>query len=191
MIDIKITSLISFLDVSIDELEIKSIKKGFGNYISKSLFDLIDDIETFAKSGVYKDVKGYAELSGTKTIVTYDNVQDVLARAVKTIKECVNDKYFLEIQNAKVYAVNNSYGARFKNVKSFASLLKVMQDLKFSDFKIYTNCGLLRTYHDLLQLDESCLITSIQYISDEIDVIFKNLNEELIRKIIDYHLKFY
>lgn len=191
MIEIKVKSLISFLDISISKELIISIKKGFGNKLAESLSDFIDDIKTFIKSGLYRDVKGYISIDGVKSAIDYDNVVERLNGVIEHIKNEIANSFRLIHQNYEMYCTDSKYAEDFKNAKSLPSFLKEISKHKLNDFKIYTNCGILRTYHDLIDLDVDCRVTSIQYSNDEINLIFRNLNHEQLSKIILYHLKSY
>lgn len=191
MIEIKVQSLISFLDISISKELINSIKKGFGKYIAESLLDFIDDIKTFIKSGLYRDVKGYVAIGNKKEIIDYDNVEKVLNNVIDTIGKEIENRHSIVSMNYEIYCTDSKYAERIKAKTSLSSFLKEINEIKFNNFKIYTNCGILHTYHDLIDLNLDCRVTSIQYSNDEVNLIFKNLTHEQLLKIISYHLKNY
>ena len=191
MIEIKVQSLISFLDISISKELINSIKKGFGKYIAESLLDFIDDIKTFIKSGLYRDVKGYVAIGNKKEIIDYDNAEKVLNNVIDTIGKEIENRHSIVSMNYEIYCTDSKYAERIKARTSLSSFLKEINEIKFNNFKIYTNCGILHTYHDLIDLNLDCRVTSIQYSNDEVNLIFKNLTHEQLLKIISYHLKNY
>jgi hypothetical protein len=191
MIEIKVQSLISFLDISISKELINSIKKGFGKNIAESLLDFIDDIRIFIKSGLYRDVKGYVAIGNKKEIIDYDNVEKVLNNVIDTIGKEMENRHSITTMNYEIYCTDFKYADKIKAKTSLSSFLKEINEIKFNNFKIYTNCGVLHTYHDLIDLNLDCRVTSIQYSNDEINLIFKNLTHEQLLKIISYHLKNY
>jgi hypothetical protein len=191
MIEIKVQSLISFLDISISKELINSIKKGFGNKLAESLLDFIDDIKTFIKSGLYRDVKGYVAIGNKKEVINYENAVEVLNGVITKITEEVQNRYSLVGMNYEMFCTDLKYSDKIKSKNSIPSLLKEINEIKFNNFKIYTNCGVLHTYHDLIDLNVDCRVTSIQYSNEEVNLIFKNLNHEQLLKIISYHLKNY
>ena len=153
MVDIKVQSLISFLDVTICKDSILSVKKGFGNYITESLFALIDDIKTFVKSGLYRDVKGFIVINGQKSVISYENAKESLEKAVKSITEMINDRFIVKTQNYEIYFASKDYDKETPSLKTLPLVLKYLTKVKFDEFKIYTNCGVLYTYHDMIGLD--------------------------------------
>jgi hypothetical protein len=191
MIEIKVQSLISFLDISISKELINSIKKGFGKNIAESLLDFIDDIRTFIKSGLYRDVKGYVAIGNKKEIIDYDNAEKVLNNVIDTIGKEMENRHSITTMNYEIYCTDSKYADKIKAKTSLSSFLKEINEIKFNNFKIYTNCGVLHTYHDLIDLNLDCRVTSIQYSNDEVNLIFKNLTHEQLLKIISYHLKNY
>ena len=191
MIEIKIQSLISFLDITIPKESILSIKKGFGNKIAESLFELVDDIKTFIKSGIYKDVDGYIITNGKKVIITISNVKEELEKKVEDINKELNNRFKIVNHNFELYCTDKDSEQELNSVKSLPSLLKYLSNIRFTGFKIYTNCGVLYTYHEMIDLDVDCKVTSIQYTNDKINLIFKHLSHEQLLKIINYHLKHY
>jgi hypothetical protein len=191
MIEIKVQSLISFLDISISKELINSIKKGFGKNIAESLLDFIDDIRTFIKSGLYRDVKGYVAIGNKKEIIDYDNAEKVLNTVIDTIGKEMENRHSITTMNYEIYCTDSKYTDKIKAKTSLSSFLKEINEIKFNNFRIYTNCGVLHTYHDLIDLNLDCRVTSIQYSNDEVNLIFKNLTHEQLLKIISYHLKNY
>jgi hypothetical protein len=191
MIEIKVQSLISFLDISISKELINSIKKGFGKNIAESLLDFIDDIRTFIKSGLYRDVKGYVAIGNKKEIIDYDNAEKVLNNVIDTIGKEMENRHSITTMNYEIYCTDSKYTDKIKAKTSLSSFLKEINEIKFNNFRIYTNCGVLHTYHDLIDLNLDCRVTSIQYSNDEVNLIFKNLTHEQLLKIISYHLKNY
>lgn len=186
MIRIEITCMLSSIKINIRQSEILSSKLGFGTSVSKTLSDYIEDIKDFLKLASFRGTRGVVDINGKITVINETNVQQFLLSVQKTLAEMLDDKFEIRTHDYEIYFASKSYEEKFKDCKTFNQLLKHIADIKFDDLKIYTNCGLSKTY---LTHREDCTITMIQYKNSDVNLIFKNMTEEKVRKIITYHLK--
>ena len=186
MIRIEITCMLSSIKINIRQSEILSSKLGFGTEVSKTLYDYIEDIKDFMKLPSFIGAKGIVEIAGKVFVITKDNIESSLLSVCQKLSEILEDKLKIKTHDYEIYFASKLYEEKFKDCKTLTQLLKAILDIKFDEVKIYTNCGISKTY---LNHREDCVITMIQYKNSDVNLIFKNMTEEKVRKIITYHLK--
>lgn len=186
MIDLRIQSIISSLEILIEDNEFTASKKGFGNTISKTLFSYAEDLRNFIRTGVHDTVRGYIKIDKDVIYIDYNNVIESINIAIDYITEELENKYELKTHNFEIYCTDAKYGVMLKDTKTFNQMIRFMNITTFTEFKIYTDCGLKLTYHDIM---ENCRITMIQYSNKEINLLLKYPDKERIQKLINYHLK--
>ena len=188
MIVVKLKSMISSLDITYNPENIDSIKKGLGKELSQSFFEFKEILSSF-KWGGY--VKGTIQIGSKTRDVTEANCDVLIAKIIKDLDIIYENKYTLLTSIWKIYCTKKSFHETFQNTKTLYQVLKILKTISFDDFRIYTNCGMLKTYHDLVYLKEKCVVTSIQYSNKEMRVVFENLTKDVIEKLTLFHLKKY
>lgn len=201
MINIKLQSLISALNINISDALINAVKKGLSKELTKSFFDLKSDIETFIKSGLHKSINGViTDDENIFYVINIDetkiaNVEKQLQIIVDKLGDIANTKKVIIKNQFEIYISEKDYHNSFDDVNTFNQLLKVIQDLKlkFDSIKILSDKGVTTSLYDFLQLKENhpkIQIRTVQYDSQPITLFIKNIDDASFKKIIQYHLKF-